>query len=268
MTHIVHPDYKGIFAYIQEDYNREALRHSRRFIRVSEQRARFYQHLAFNNRCYRYSIIPKYSGERPLVRTRRGRELAEKFSRQSLSAQIGACHQSIHKLKLRESELATNLEGILSREVYETLVVLREQAFRDVSAASKQRQKSKFDQLMASCSSKSCSTETEERLRVNLSSTKLNKSEVEVLKKGLNFAPAPLKVPAPQISSAVERGLSKLPSDVDLASIAREKVVDILSHAKPPASNLKPNTIQHPRYIIYYRFCQAATIVADPQLSG
>ena len=56
-----------------------------------------------------------------------------------------------------------------------------------------------------------------------------------MLKKGMNFAPAPTKIPVSQLISEVERGLLKIsPSE---AVTARKKVATVLSPAKP---NLRP----------------------------
>ena len=162
-----HPSHTGIFAYIQVNFNRKTMRMSKRFIEVSEQLARHYQYLALNTRCHRCAVIPNYLRVRPLVRTMRGRKLAEKFSRQPLSAQIGACHQNIRRLKRKESELATDLKEILPQEICETLMALKEKVFRDVTATCKDKQKSKFDKLLQDCSPTSCFTGVEERWIVN-----------------------------------------------------------------------------------------------------
>ena len=167
-----------------------------------------------------------------------GRRLAEKYSRQSLVAQISSCHQRIRRLKQSEASLQLELEELLPVEVYEKLVALKEQVFRDVSSTCKERQKAKFDKLLEDCCHNKCSSDVKKRWVLNLSNTQLSTEETEVLKKGLNFAPAPHKIPVSQMISAVECGLSRIPSEA--AFLARKKVANILSHAKPPESNLRP----------------------------
>ena len=72
---------------------------------------------------------------------------------------------------------------------------------------------------------------------INLSKTPLNGSELEVLKKALNFAPSPLNIPVPASISSIEKCLSKVTED---ASTARKHISQILMRAKPPPSNLPP----------------------------
>ena len=73
---------------------------------------------------------------------------------------------------------------------------------------------------------------------VNLSARSLSKAEEGVLAKGLNFAPAPRKIPVPDIIAAVEGGLSKVPSSE--AQLAQTRITGCLVKARPPASNLCP----------------------------
>ena len=77
----------------------------------------------------------------PLVRTRHGRKLAEKFSWQSLSAKITAGHQQIRTLKHLESDLPVELNELILPEVYEALVNLKNQSFKIVTTKSKERLK-------------------------------------------------------------------------------------------------------------------------------
>ena len=54
----------------------------------------------------------------------------------------------------------------------------------------------------------------------------------------MNFVRAPTKIPTSHIITAVEKGLSKLPTE-EAASV-RRRVISVLSRAKPPPSNLSP----------------------------
>ena len=45
---------------------------------------------------------------------------------------------------------------------------------------------------------------------INLSKTPLNGSELEVMKKDLNFAPSPLHIPVSAFISSIEKCLSKV----------------------------------------------------------
>ena len=116
-----------------------------------------------------------------------------------------------------------------------SLVSLRNQAYDVVTQRCKSRQKSKFDKLLSKCYSHDGSND---RWVVNLSKATLSKSEIDVLKKGLNFAPSPSRVPIPQFIASVERCLSAVTPDE--ATAVRKRVAGILMKSKPPPSNLPP----------------------------
>ena len=59
------PSHTGPFAFIRDKYDRDTLLASRRFVNTSKRMARQRQHLAFNSRCKRYSLIPIYLRVRP-----------------------------------------------------------------------------------------------------------------------------------------------------------------------------------------------------------
>ena len=75
-----------------------------------------------------------------------------------------------------------------------------------------------------------------ERWVVNLTDQTLTPAQEDVLKLGLNFAPAPSKLPLTDTMAAVESGARKLtPEDAD---DLRGRVCGILRSAKVPRSNL------------------------------
>ncbi len=69
--------------------------------------------------------------------------------------------------------------------------------------------------------------------------TSLSRSQGgEVEAKGLNFAPAPRRIPVPDIVAAVEGGLSRIGSAE--AQLARTRITGCLAKARPPHTNLSP----------------------------
>lgn len=92
----------------------------------------------------------------------------------------------------------------------------------------KDRQKKKFDKLLQRDGRRtSVVSSTSDRWVVNLSSKELTLPQQSVLRKGLNFAPAPGRVPVPRIIADVETALSRV-SDECVAERARVKVTDLL----------------------------------------
>ena len=72
---------------------------------------------------------------------------------------------------------------------------------------------------------------------VNLTNKTLTKDQESVLELGLNFAPAPTKLPILDTIAGVELGAYRL--GMDEASDLRGKVCGMLKKAKLPADNLK-----------------------------
>ena len=71
---------------------------------------------------------------------------------------------------------------------------------------------------------------------VNLTDRTLTPAQEDVLKLGLNFAPAPSKLPLTDTMAAVESGVRRL--SLKDAGDLRGRVCGILRHAKVPRSNL------------------------------
>ena len=71
---------------------------------------------------------------------------------------------------------------------------------------------------------------------INLTGLEISKPQTEVLELGLNFAPAPSKIPVKYIVAAVETGMKNLPS-IDKDDL-RGSLYGILRNSKPPRSNL------------------------------
>ena len=75
-----------------------------------------------------------------------------------------------------------------------------------------------------------------ERWVVNLTDCSLSKPQEDLLRLGLNFAPAPTKLPVVDTIAAVEEGARQL-SEEDAEDL-QGRVCGILRHAKPPKDNL------------------------------
>ena len=107
-----------------------------------------------------------------------------------------------------------------------------------VTAKCKERQKRKFDALMERVNAETRHRRWDERWVVNLSSRPLSTAKKDVLARGLNFAPAPKRVPVAEIVATVEDGLRR--SSFPQAQLARTRMVGCLTRARPPPTNLCP----------------------------
>ena len=104
-------------------------------------------------------------------------------------------------------------------EVYEERVV-------------KETQKRKFDIILSKKNTKTSTAER--RWVVNLSSKKSTGSQLDVLKRGLNFAPAPRQIPIPKILAVVEATLCK----IEERALVQRARLKITNRSRPPPPNL------------------------------
>ena len=137
-----------------------------------------------------------------------------------------------HKIKISQE---------LDEEYMSAVDKLREKAFQDMTEKCKIRQKKKFELILSRSSTRSAQKQDryKEKWIVNNSSRVLSEREKEVLSKGLNFSPAPTRIPIPEIVVAVEEGLRKVISTVDNdKNVARKTIIGVLSKTKIPATNI------------------------------
>ena len=234
------PSHSGFYKFVKEKYDKSTLLFVRRSLNTSKRIARQCQHLAFNSRSKRYSLIPFYLRTRPLLSTQQGKSLAYRFSRQSLLEQIAHNHRVINRLSRELVSQECHLSEVLSNQDFDTFLEVRRLVQSSESLSCKTRQKRKFDNLIAKSQlgkSTSGPSSTLDRWVVNLSDTTLD-HETELLRKSLNFVPAPSTILVSSFISSVEKSLSKIPSD--LVSSARKQVANILARSRPPSSNMPP----------------------------
>ena len=232
-------------------YGREMLALVRGYVKTSKRIVAQRQHLAFNSRCKRYQLIPKYLRVTSTVPSYDGSRIAERASRQFLCAQIDHNHRIARRLEQnlrhRREVLAESMR-ICDLSILDSL---KADAQKKEEEKCKSRQKRKFDMLMRSAqkwgrrthpvdAQKCQRNESEEHPKwvVNLSSRSLSTSEHALLQKGLNFAPAPSRMPTARIVAAVECGLREVPEEK--AELARTKIVGAIAKARPPPVNLLP----------------------------
>ena len=89
-------------------------------------------------------------------------------------------------------------------------------------------------------SKQSSQRKPDERHVVNLSSKQLTTSQLQVLSRGLNFAPTPKFIPKAHIVASVEAAITQSNVTEGEAGKARVGVINALSHAKLPPTNIHP----------------------------
>ena len=230
------PSHSNIFSVIREDYDASLLKLARQYTRTTEKIAARKQHLTFSLRLKRYGLVPRSLWVRPLVNSREGWEIAQRTSRRFLIVRISQNVREIRELKHDKFFQRRQLEFNLQPQHAAALEAFQEVVRNQMTAECKYRQKRKFDTLLERSTDASRPRRLADRWVSNLSSRTLSATEKDVLARGLNFAPAPQKIPVPVIVAAVEGGLSR--ADPSQAQLARTRIVGCLARARPPPANL------------------------------
>ena len=138
--------------------------------------------------------------------TQEGRDIARRTSRWFLMARIT---QNVRIIRELEHDLffqRRQLEFNLRQPHVSALEVARAKVHEKTTDECKERQKRKFDCMMRRAAEGTRPRRPDNRWIVNVSSRTLSAAEKEVLARGLNFAPAPKRVPVTEIVTAVEDG--------------------------------------------------------------
>ena len=130
--------------------------------------------------------------------------IAHRASRQFLAARIQQNYKSLRQLDHDLFFQKRQLEFSLERQHFDALMALCERAELQERLKTKERQKQRFDTMLSRKKKPpvGCST-TSRRWVVNLSSCNLTHGQEPVLSRGLNFSPAPHKVPVPHMVATI-----------------------------------------------------------------
>ena len=94
------PSHSGLFKLIKDEHDMEALKSVRHYVNTTSKIT--HQHIAFNQRCRCYQLLPHSLRVKPLVLTPQGRRIAQRAGQQFLTARVQHCYS---KLKSLETEL-------------------------------------------------------------------------------------------------------------------------------------------------------------------
>ena len=180
------PSHSEIFRNIKIKYGMTTAALVRKYVGSAIRIARHKEHLTFAHRCQRYGVVPSFLRVKLLVRNTLGIKIAERSSRQFLSALIGRCHSAINGIEESMTLLLNQLVNVLSVEEVEDVRAHTARAQSITAIKCKAIQKEKFNKMM-----EKKRVPLDSRWVVNLSDRELSTNEEAVLKKGLNFAVTP-----------------------------------------------------------------------------
>ena len=228
------PSHSGLYRIVREEYGVQALQSVRYYVNSASKESRLRQHIAFNHRCRRYGLTPCSLAVKPLVSTQEGHRGAARVSRQFLSARVQQCFGKLRRLETDLFFQKRQLEFVVGQQRLAIIEEHKGQVQEKVASAAKERQK-KFDTLVSKQSSQ---RKPDERHVVNLSSKQLTTPQLQVLSRGLNFAPK--FIPKAHIVATVEAAITQSNVTEGEAAKARVGVINALSHAKLPPTNIHP----------------------------
>ena len=143
---------------------------------------------------------------KPLVSTQKGHRVAARASRQFLSARVQQCYGKLRRLETDLFFQKRQLEFVVGQQRLAIIEEHKGQVQEKVARAAKERQNKKFDTLVSKQSSQ---RKPNERHVVNLSSKQLTTLQLQVLSRGLNFAPTPKSIPKAHIVASVEAAITQ-----------------------------------------------------------
>ena len=158
-----------------------------------------------------------------------------------MDIRIRQSEYTINKLKEKETQLKASLFAVVNITVQREIEKLMEHAYNKVAEETKRRQQHKFNCLVEKCRKQETPGQPMEEIDtsrwvINNSKRILSTHESSVLKKGLNFAITPTKLPVNDIIAQTEKAARKLSPMA--ADSLRSEVVKVVKNTKLPTSNI------------------------------
>jgi hypothetical protein len=187
---------------------------------------------ATNNICSTYIRAKKgipchvFLLSKPPINNPKAWDTARKTGWKYLRLLISQCHHKLIVLVKAQESLRQKIEDRIEKTLYDTLTQVVAQRCKHVKADVERRHQKKLANP---------SNRKEEAIKkkwvVNISNRELDKNEISLLRKGLNFAITPSSVPTKEILASVESAIDGLPKPRQ--SIIRSEICSTLKQAHP-----------------------------------
>ena len=176
------PGHSGHFKIIKVEHGTDALKAVRHYVNTASKISRIHQHIAFNQRCRRYQLVPRSLRVKPLVPTSDGRCIARRAGRQFLSARVRHCYGKLKNLEIDIFFQKRQLDFALGPQKSAALEVYKEEAQTKITSKTKERHKRKFDKLLTE---QSHPQSYGSHRVVNLFTKQLDESHISAISKAL-----------------------------------------------------------------------------------
>ena len=173
----------------------------RTFIRTSQKSDSCYSNVSV---AYSYLHQGMMTKEKHSCITPQGRRIAQRAGQHFVTARVQHCYSKLKSLKTDLFFQKQQLEFTLSCQKLTALELYKDESQTRTSSQMKERHKRKFDNLLARQSHPQ--SRVSHRV-INLSTKHLDASHISVLSRGLNFAPAPTRVPTAHFVTSIEAAI-------------------------------------------------------------
>ena len=231
----------NLFSIVLRQHGRDVLKTLRNLENTVRKLARWKNHRTFNIRCAKAKITPTSIRLATNIPGVKAAKVLTRAEGQLLDIRIRQSKYTINQLEKKEAELKTSIFSIVSANTQSEIKKLLDRAFTTVSDETRTRQQQKFTRLVEKNRKQDRNGIPEDgidtnRWVINNSKKQLTENETSVLKKGLNFAITPTKLPIVDIIAQTESAARKLPPTA--ADSLRSEVVRTVKNAKLPPSNI------------------------------
>ncbi|XP_045492134.1 uncharacterized protein LOC123691667 [Colias croceus] len=231
--------------YYVDQYGLENANKIRRLEELKTKRSRFLTSLNFMKQCREHNIIPVCCRIAPKKDIAGSASILNKASQKLLSKVIAGHRSDIERLNIEIRNVASNLKNFMLDTDWQLCLNILDNRAHSKFKSCTDKQKQKFEKLLAKKNNSMSSeypnvTECQPQVTavVNLSKQILVSKTIEVLNRGLNFAPAPQKIPCEEIISHVEDTLFKNNILKEDAEAIRQDISCVLRTCKPPKPNI------------------------------
>ena len=230
----------NLHSYILRQHGRDVLTKLRKLEKTTQKLARWKNHRHFNTKCAQNKLVPKRLHLVSPVKGKAVETTLRKSEQRLLNITIAQCHFTVRKLEEEKQELITSITDLVGETtttaaILEHIATLHEREFATVN----DRQRRKFQTISSKNinNGENNSIIDKSRWVLNISSQNFSENEINVLKKGLNFAATPSKLPVDEFIAATEEACNKLSDPMHAASL-RSDVTRILEKKSTIKQNI------------------------------
>ena len=207
----------SLHSIIRDEYGQDCVKLVRDYENSAKKIANFKNHLRFNLHCKHHGVVPPSLKLSSNVNGKKAENILRRAEKQLLNVRIGDTVKYLKKLDIKNSALKTEVSRQLPGKSDDVTEFVRNAQLR-AHTGCKQRQQRKFQSLLGKKTDKSVEKKTDTAQQVmarwvkNISDRILSDPELSILKKGLNFAVIPRRVPVVDTITATEAACRDLNS--------------------------------------------------------